>query len=178
MNESCHTYQHEWHVWSQMSHVVDTQMSHVSSMNESCPTHQRAWQVLSRMSHDSNIRMSPVSNRKESCHSWHVTHINASCHTSAWVTCLLFVCVTWPIDMHDVPWVPWLLYIWDMTHSYVWHDALLRVTWLIDVCDLYVEIWVICRVCMCVYVCVCVCMCDTARWDEWHAPFVGATWLV
>ena len=27
-------------------------------------------------------------------------------------------------------------YTWDMTHSYVWHDSLICVTWLIDMCDI------------------------------------------
>ena len=62
-----------------------------------------------------------------------------------------FICVTWLIHMcdtthsyvwHDsfihVTWpfiyVTWLIHICDMTHSYMWHDSFICVTWLIHMC--------------------------------------------
>jgi len=33
-------------------------------------------------------------------------------------------------------WVPWLIHVWKMTHSYVWHDSFIFVTWLIHTCDM------------------------------------------
>jgi len=32
--------------------------------------------------------------------------------------------------------VTWLIYMCDMTHSYVWHDSFICVTWLIHMCDM------------------------------------------
>ena len=82
--------------------------------------------------------------------------------------------------------VPWLIYLCDMAHLYMWHDSLIYVTWLIDIFDmthsfvciehavsgsacerLYVCMCV-CkteRLCvhMCVYACVCACMYVRAR---------------
>jgi len=54
----------------------------------------------------------------------------------------LFICLTWLIHMCDMShsWVnsrPTAI-CWgmcDMTHSYVWHDSLTCVTWLIHTCD-------------------------------------------
>ena len=49
--------------------------------------------------------------------------------------------------------VTWLIHIWDMTYSYVWHDSFIRVTWLIH-------------------------MCDMTHWNMWHDSFICATWLI
>jgi len=57
---------------------------------------------------------------------------------------LLQVCV--------VP-VAWLIYMCDMTHSYVWHDSFIFVTWLVRMCDM-----------ICLYV--------------WRDAFICVTWLV
>jgi len=32
--------------------------------------------------------------------------------------------------------VTWLIHMWDMSHSYVWHDSFIRWTWLIYMCDM------------------------------------------
>ena len=32
--------------------------------------------------------------------------------------------------------VTWLIHMCDMTHSYVWHDSFICVTWLIHMCDM------------------------------------------
>jgi len=53
-------------------------------------------------------------------HKWVMSHINESCHTYEWVK----LCVTW------------LIYIHNLTHSYVWHDSFICVAWLIHMCDM------------------------------------------
>jgi len=45
--------------------------------------------------------------------------------------------------------VTWLIYMWDMTHLYVWHDSFVRVTWLIHIYSYM-----------------------------WHDSFIRVTWLI
>jgi len=37
--------------------------------------------------------------------------------------------------------VTWLIHMCDMTHSYVWHDSFICVTWLIRMCDIIQVEW-------------------------------------
>ena len=84
-----------------------------------------------------------------------VTYINESCHVYKWVLshCTLMhthymthSCVTWLIHMFDMThsqvwhdssiYVTGLIYIRDTTHLYTWHDSFIHVTWLGRVCDM------------------------------------------
>jgi len=131
VNTSCHT--HEW-VMSLSS------MGHGRLSNESCPaaTHPCVWQ----------ISMGHVTHVNESCHTrqWvmshmsmsHVTHVNESCHTCQWVMS--------PIHQSSHP-HQWVMSYIATSHvprqlfdTYVCHDSLICVTWLIDVCGM-TRIW-------------------------------------
>jgi len=92
------------------------------------------------------------------------------------VTDLDFICVTWLVyvfDMsHSFVWhdsfisVVWLIHMCDMTHSYLWHLAFIRDPWLIHICDMthsYVS-WLIH-------------VCDMPHWYLWHDSFIHVTCL-
>ena len=49
--------------------------------------------------------------------------------------------------------VMWLIRMWDMTHSYVWHDSFICAIWLIH-------------------------MCDMTHSYVWHDSFICAIWLM
>ena len=174
MNESCHTY--EW----VMSHIW---MSHVTHMNESRHTYE--WVM-------SHIWMS------------HVTYMNESCHTSgspshqppiaARLSCFLD---RWHALLQ---YVIRLLHTCDMTHSHVWHDSFICVTWLIRIYEIppscFLDRWhdsfscVIRLIHMCdvthAHVChdsfICVTwrmpMCVMTHSYVWHDSFPCVTWLV
>ena len=59
----------------------------------------------------------------------------------------------------------WLVCLWvtrhDMTHSCVWHDSFVRVTWLIRTCDMTHSY-----------------MCDMTHSYVWHDSFICVTWLI
>jgi len=58
--------------------------------------------------------------------------------------------------------VTWLIRTCDMTHSYVWHDSFIRVTWLIRTCDMtHLYVWH-----------------DSFVFVTWHDSFIRVTWLV
>ena len=59
--------------------------------------------------------------------------------------------------------VTWLIHIFYITHWYVWHDALICVTWRIHVC----ETWLIDLF-----------MCDNTHSYGWHDSLICATWLI
>ena len=120
--------------------------SHVAHSNESCHTYE--W-VMSCM------RMRHVKHMNESCHTYiwvmshmwmgHVTYTNESCHTNEWVVSNIWMSHVMShvyiheCDMtHSYMWydsfifVTWLIHIFDMTHSYISHDSFISVTWLIQ----------------------------------------------
>ena len=55
-----------------------------------------------------------------------VLHYVAVCcsYSATWCSAHVFTCVTW------------LIHIYDMTHSHVWHDLFTFMTWLIHMCDM------------------------------------------
>ena len=135
MNESLHTYK-----WV-MSHKW---MSQVNHMNESCYTGE--WVM-------SLIWMSHVTHGNESWHSFewfmshtwmsHVTYMNESYHTherrhrcgaapqnSHATTKLGSMALLNPL-MQIRSCETWLIHQCDVTHSLVWHDSCISVTWLI-----------------------------------------------
>jgi len=118
MNQSRRSY--EWvtsHIW----------MSHVTHMNQSRHTHARVTSL---------IWMSHVTHMYESRH----THMNQSRHTYEWALAavaktnevLSIICLSHVIRMHvSCQIYECHVYEWDMSHSYMWHDTCIRVTWLI-----------------------------------------------
>ena len=68
-------------------------------------------------------------------------HVHSRAHTSLWrthATRLIYLC-----DMtHSPVWhdsfvcVTWLIPLNDMTHSFVWHESFICVTWLVHLCDM------------------------------------------
>ena len=118
--ESCHTYG-----WI-MSHIW---MSHVTPMNESCHTYE--WVM-------SHLLMSHVTRMNESCSLIsfmcvaRLIHIIHMCGTTrdSWLKCacgMSHSCGT--AHSHHS-------HVCDMTHSYVWHDSFICVTWLTHMCDM------------------------------------------
>jgi len=54
----------------------------------------------------------------------------------------------------------WLVRTCDLTHSYVWHDSFICVTWLVRKCDILIR------------------TCDMTHSYVWHDSFVCVTWLI
>ena len=80
--------------------------------------------------------------------------------------------------------VTWLIHMCDMTHSYVWHDSFIYVTWpmhmseqvLLDVSKWWCVTWLIPPVYMSVRVGTL--LCDMAHSYVWHDSFICVTWLI
>jgi len=71
--------------------------------------------------------------------------------------------------------VTWLIHMRDMTHWYVWHDSLICVTWLIrmrDVTHSYVWHDSFLRVPWLIHTC------DMTHSNAWHDSFIRVTWLI
>jgi len=125
MNDARHTYQ------SVMSHMCECVMHYIMShmcecvmpcirciTSESCPTHT-----------------SHIERKIASCHTYkrvmvhiymsHGTHIIESCRLDS------FTSVPWLICMRAIT-----HRMSDMTHSYIWHDSLVCVTWRTLMCDM------------------------------------------
>ena len=80
----------------------------------------------------------------------------------------------------------WLkcVHMLDMTHSYVWHDSFICVTWCIDMCDVngsytwwnmtHSYVWhdLFIRVTWLIH------MCDMTRSYVWHVSFTCVTWRI
>ena len=107
MSESCHTY--EW----VMSHIWMIHVTHIE-----CRMRVRLGCAY-RMSHVTHMHVSFHTYEWVMSHLWvrHVTHMNESCHT---------------YRMRDSG----AFYMCDVNHSYVWHDSLIYVTWLIRMWDM------------------------------------------
>jgi len=75
-----------------------------------------------------------------------------------WISCdVTRPCATWLMHVwHDWFWLAGLtseVRVCDMTHSYMWHDSFICVTWLIH-------------------------MCDMTHSYVWHDSFICVTWLI
>jgi len=158
-HESCHT------CAIVMSHIC---MSHVTRMNQSCRTFQ--WVMSACMD--------------ESCHTYTCVLSRMRMMWSEWLFMIRMIKRSWPES-----WVMsqiWMM--WSMKDSYVWHDVLLCVTWLIHMCDITHHmndvIWTIshgqnhgsCHRYEC---------CDLIwmMWSKndsyvWHDSFICVTWLI
>jgi len=66
-----------------------------------------------------------------------------------------------------------LIHMCDMTHSYVWHDSFICLTWLIHMCDMtHSYVWHDSFVCV-----TCIHTCDMTHSYAWRA-FICVTWLI
>ena len=135
----------------------------------------------------------------------HVTRLIHTCVTThKYVWHNSFICVTWLIHMWDTTrmWmarpidmcscgyfshqaeplshmrVTWLACTRGRTHSYVWYDSFICVTWLIHTCHMA-------HICVtangwqqCTYVTWLIYMCDTTHSYVWHDSFIRVTWLI
>ena len=130
VNESCHTYEHRWDGYS-ACHAVPcdvlffwpSRLSSCSSLFESVAV---CCSVLQGTSHviDKNMWMSHVM-----CCNVCETSYAQLCHSYEWVMPTV-VSLMWESHvMCPFVWLGW----WQ--HSYVWHDALICVPWLIHLCD-------------------------------------------
>jgi len=104
-----------------------------------------------------------------------------------------------------IKWVIWLIYNYDMTHSYVWHDSFTYMTWLIYIYDMtHSHVWHdsslimwdvtkanVWHVLLASWLCAqavwhdsfilvtwLIHMCDMTPSYEWHASFICVTWLI
>jgi len=69
----------------------------------------------------------------------------------------------------------WLFHMWDMTHSYVWHDSFICAIRLIHMCDMtHSYVWHDSLICMTWLIH----MCDTTHSYVWHDSFTRVTWLI
>ena len=67
------------------------------------------------------------------------------------------------------------VHIRDMTHSYVWHDSFIWVTWLIHMCDLtHSYVWLDSFICVTRLIH----MCHMTHSYVWHDQFICVTWLM
>ena len=71
--------------------------------------------------------------------------------------------------------VTWLIYTCGVTHSYVWHNSFTRVTWLIHVCNMtHSHVWHGSFICMTWLIH----LCDMTHSRVWHDSFTHVTWLI
>ena len=135
LNESYHT--HEWVVWH-------TWMSHVPHTNESCPTYK--WVMHGVCARESQDKREQSVCWQVLCVTW-LIHVGGTTHspihvcgrTRSYVSHDACVCVTVYARARaqtneSKAVVTWLIHVYDMNHSYVWHDCFVRVTWLMHVC--------------------------------------------
>jgi len=87
-----------------------------------------------------HLLMSHVTNTPYECH---MAHLQLTHPHAVWLIhmCFTYECVTRHIHMGGITqsygtWhsssplsVTWPIQVWDMTHSYVWHDSFICVTW-------------------------------------------------
>jgi len=72
----------------------------------------------------------------------------------------------------------WLIHVCDMTHTYVWHDSFICVTWNIHMCDMtHSSVWhdSFVQVTQVTWL---ICMCDMTHSYVWHDSFIYVTWLI
>ena len=71
--------------------------------------------------------------------------------------------------------VTWLIHMWDMTHSCVWHDTCECVTWFIHMCDVtHSYLWHDSFICVTWLIH----MCDMTHSYVWRETFMCVTWLI
>ena len=71
--------------------------------------------------------------------------------------------------------VTWLIHMCDVTHSYVWRDSFLGVTWLIHMCDMtHSYVWHDSFLCVTWLIH----MCDVTHQYVRRDSFICATWLI
>jgi len=122
-------------------------------------THSYVW-------HDSFIRVTWLIHMCDCCTAprpVYVTHMNESCHTYEWVVSHIWMSRAYVSLLHRT--APCIC---DMTHSYVWHNPLIRVTWLIHMCHC-------CTAPRPVYVTWLIHMCDTTHSYVWRGSFICVT---
>ena len=67
------------------------------------------------------------------------------------------------------------IHMCDMTHSYVWHDSFICVTWLIHMCGMtHSYVWQDSFICVTWLIR----MCDVTHVYVWHDSFICVTWLI
>jgi len=116
-------------------------------------------------------------------YAWHDSYM-LTCMTHTYACYDLFICVVWLIHMWDMiqsdVWhnsficVIWLIYSGDMTHSNVWHDSFVCATWLIDLWDkthlirdtIHSE-WIESHSNLLLHI-----------FQVWHDPLICVTWLI
>jgi len=155
-NESCYT--QEWV-------MLHARMSHVTHMNESSHAVAHGAELWrEEETHTFFVRkhenVSFHTYEWVMSHVWmsHVTHMNGSCQTYEWVmshirmrhvTRMNESCHTyerWTMLHHSQH--TSLIWLLDMTNSYVWHDSFIRVTWLLHTCDMtqHMNDWQCCAI--------------------------------
>jgi len=64
----------------------------------------------------------------------YITHSYVTCLIHVWHDSCVYVC--------DYYFVSTIRILWGVTHSYMWHDSSIRVTWLIHTCDMtHTYVW-------------------------------------
>ena len=189
MNESCLMF--EW----VMSHIW---MSHVSCMNESCVMFE--WVMSVRQ--DTPTWLEGCALNASNIWMNYFEYLNTSRLTHEWVMSHTYKWVGWRIQMNHVTCASavssgdWrgahstsssrrgLLSAscCDMTHSYVWHDSFMRVTWLIHACDILIHMFdmTYSYVWRDSFICVTwlIHMCDVTHSHAWRDSFICVTWLI
>jgi len=85
-------------------------------------------------------------------------------------------CIVWQIcDVALTVAQSELVRVCDVTHSYVWRDSSIFVTWLIHMCDMtHSYVWSASSICVTQPIH----MCDLAHSYVWHDSFACVTWLI
>jgi len=96
------------------------------------------WLIHPHIWHDAHILWDmTVSRHLVLCRTHPVTHdsfIRVTCLIHVWHDSCVYVC--------DYYFVSTVRILWGVTHSYMWHDSSIRVTWLIHTCDMtHTYVW-------------------------------------
>jgi len=196
-----------------MSYICVTWLIHIRDMTHSCVWHDTftcvTWLIyMCDMTHSCRRRDSFI------CVTW-LIHMCDMTHSYVWHDS--FIRVTWliPCMWHDtfihmnesaqtnllrntpvslyachmstIKCVTWLVHMCDMTHSYVWHDSFIRVTWLIPYMwhDTFINMNesaqtnLLCHTPVALYAGhMSTIKCVTWLIHVWHDSFIRVTWLI